>query len=64
MLENLAKWYLSRRGYLVLANRMPMLVVSGYGFAFWNENDQCWRVTFPVKPYIVALNGSYVSGVS
>lgn len=61
MLKTFMIRYLQRRGYLVLKNHIPMLVVSGNGFAFFNKDIQLWQISFPVEPYIVALNGSYIS---
>lgn len=62
MIESLAKSYLERKGYLVLPNRVPMLLVSGNAVASPVTKDRIvWQVMFPSRPYIVALNNSVVS---
>lgn len=62
MFESLAKAYLERRGYLVLVNRVPMLVLSGaYAAGGKGKDKLLWQVVFNSKPYIVALNGTVVT---
>lgn len=60
MIKSFMIRYLQSRGYLVLKNRVPMLLVSG-GTAIGYENKTYYQVHFDVKPYLVAINNSVVS---
>lgn len=61
-ITHLATRYLERRGYIVVKNRIPMLLVSGNALAIaTTEDGMYYDVSFPWPPVIVALNGSYVT---
>lgn len=62
MIAQFMIWYLQKRGYLVLQNRVPMLVVSG-GTAMGSKGKRrmYWQITFSDTPFIVAINNSVVS---
>jgi hypothetical protein len=60
MIKNFMIKYLSRRGYMVVPSRVPMLLVSGNAVVF-SQDKLYYTIVFPTRPYLVALNGSYVN---
>lgn len=62
MIKRFCERYLSRRGYMVIERRVPMLLVSGNAVAVPKDVERLtWTVHFPAPPHCVALIGSVVA---
>ncbi len=59
-LEELAIWWLERRGYFV-PKRSFVGMLIGYGTAYWDNDEYCWIVRIPDGGQLVALNHSVLS---
>lgn len=61
MIKSFMIGYLQRRGYIVLENHVPMMLISGgIASSIKGCDKKNWFIDFPIEPYIVAINNAVV----